>query len=143
LKAQAIVKIMEWISPKDDNDKDARCSQFEKSLILMESNLESAQNRLERCRRFAEGWSTLADFISNLDLTRLSPSYTTEKIHIKNTFNNLSPALCSRMKLYVSDKSYISIFKDSIIVGDIATENYSEISNKIEKTLVGQKNHGW
>ncbi|MDD1796287.1 hypothetical protein LRP50_24510, partial [Enterovibrio sp. ZSDZ42] len=67
VKAQAIVKIMEWISPKDDNDKDTRCSQFEKSLILMEGNLETAQSRLERCRRFAEGWNTLANFISTLD----------------------------------------------------------------------------
>ncbi|NGO00411.1 hypothetical protein G5S52_23195 [Grimontia sp. S25] len=133
LKAQAIVKIMEWISPIDGKDKDARCSQFEKSLILMEGNLESAKNRLERCRRFAEGWSTLAEFISNLDTVGLSDKSIESAKNIKIDFNAFAPKLCSRMNLYVNEKSYMAIVKDVILYRDTSSENYSEVSNKLKK----------
>ncbi|PMN67157.1 LysM peptidoglycan-binding domain-containing protein [Enterovibrio norvegicus] len=132
IKAQAIVKIMEWIYPKDDKDKDTRCSQFEKSLILMEGNLESAQSRLERCRRFAEGWSTLADFISNLDTVGLNEKSKVIAKDAKRDFNNLAPRLCSRMNLYVNEKSYMAIVKDVVLYREFSSEDYSEFSEKIK-----------
>ncbi|KKD59598.1 hypothetical protein RN22_15215 [Grimontia sp. AD028] len=141
LKAQAIVKIMEWISPKDDKDKDSRCSQFEKSLILMQGNLETAQNQMEKCRRFAEGWGTLANFISTLD-TNGANNLNFRVTETRNLFNKLSLVLCSRMTLYVNEKTYIATVKDAVLYREFSSENYSEFSEKIKNTP-GWKEKKW
>ncbi|WP_038181605.1 LysM peptidoglycan-binding domain-containing protein [Vibrio rhizosphaerae] len=100
-KALAIVQILEWISPKtgaSEADIEKKRRQFEKTLIRMGGNYESARLPMEQWRRFTQSWMQLAKFI-NQTLTFLAPT-ATEYVRIRNGFQSQSIILCSNMKRY-------------------------------------------
>ncbi|WP_261854733.1 hypothetical protein [Vibrio spartinae] len=99
-KALAIVQILEWISPgrgASEADIEKKRRQFEKTLIRMGGNYESARLPMEQWRRFSQSWMRLAEFI------RTIPSIREREVEIKrgkSFFISYSKVLCGNMKRY-------------------------------------------
>ncbi|SJN59976.1 hypothetical protein VR7878_03876 [Vibrio ruber DSM 16370] len=98
-KALTIVQILKWISPKtgaSEADIEKKRRQFEKTLIRMRGNYESARLPMEQWRRFSQSWMQLAEFIN-----QLPKSIRIEDIKIaRETFISISTTLCGNMKRY-------------------------------------------
>ncbi|SJN60117.1 hypothetical protein VR7878_04021 [Vibrio ruber DSM 16370] len=99
-KALAIVQILKWISPKtgaSEADIEKKRRQFEKTLIRMGGNYESARLPMEQWRRFTQSWMQLENFINHV-----SKIIGNTKIikNIRTDFNDFSGILCGNMKRY-------------------------------------------
>ncbi|SHF47283.1 LysM domain-containing protein [Vibrio gazogenes] len=99
-KALAIVQILEWISPKTGASEayiEKKRLQFEKTLIRMGGNYESARLPMEQWRRFTQSWMQLAEFINQINFPLQNGLNVND---IRNDFIRYSQLLCGNMRRY-------------------------------------------
>ncbi|MDW6002366.1 hypothetical protein [Vibrio mangrovi] len=99
-KALAIVQILQWISPKptaSEVDIEKKRQQFEKTLIRMGGNFESAQRPMIQWQRFTKSWMQLAEFINQL---AFGYGRDQDITNLQKLFVSCSEVLCGNMKRY-------------------------------------------
>jgi hypothetical protein len=64
-KVKAIATVLSWISPKALSERNARCRQFEETLIRMGGDLEEVSQPGAQWQRFAESWKNIEGFIQS------------------------------------------------------------------------------
>jgi LysM repeat protein len=137
VQVEAILQILAWIKP--DSGDNTHCKQFEKSLILMNGDMESQQSPLTQWNSFKTSWWKLAEFIKTFGDDRGQQQY---------DFNKSCKALCKNMTLYKVEKNimigslteYICFYNK-----DIANAEVCAIRDDLQSTLTerGLKPMAW
>ena len=89
-QVRAILNIMQWINPTDNDDPEYKCRQFEETLFRMNANLEVKQSALAQWNNYFKNWVRLAKFIKDYDYDNKTA---------KDRFNVYSSFLCRNMEL--------------------------------------------
>ncbi|WP_232576283.1 LysM peptidoglycan-binding domain-containing protein [Photobacterium carnosum] len=87
-QVKAILQILQWltINPNDTNQ-----NQFERTLVLMNGNIETQQSPLTQWENFKDSWINIARFIKNNGIVDGSD---------ERLFNKYCVELCKNMKLF-------------------------------------------
>ncbi|PML79074.1 hypothetical protein [Enterovibrio norvegicus] len=142
----AILKIMQWIPLSQENASLASRRQFQKSLVLMDGNIEDYRTPREQWQRLFENWQKIGLFISR---------YSNRNSKRKNIseFNRRSSNLCLDFDVYLDRDSFqlfgveLISWKKAILIynGENLTNKMQEENNlaRIKISQTKAKNVGW
>ncbi|EAR57231.1 ATPase involved in DNA repair [Photobacterium sp. SKA34] len=135
IQVVAILQVLRWLktSPNGTNQ-----NQFERTLVLMNGDIESQQSPLTQWNSFTTSWLRLAKFIIKHEEEGGSDSY---------DFNRSSAELCKNMSLYKLETNHILDIKTTeykcFYNGDDLDEDTKKIRKKLEKRIQTFKKIAW
>ncbi|MCC4799776.1 hypothetical protein BCT30_23705 [Enterovibrio norvegicus] len=107
-QVSAILQILDWLTKSYSQVPEARKSQFERTLMLMNTNIEDIRTPQEQWLNLFSNWQKLGYFIKNNSLS--------DREKLKNTslFNQRILVLCANFELYIAERKY-SLFGVDLI----------------------------
>ncbi|WP_394213686.1 hypothetical protein [Enterovibrio calviensis] len=107
-QVSAILQILDWLTKSYSQAPEARKSQFERTLMLMNTNIEDIRTPQEQWFNLFTNWQKLGHFIKNNSLSD------SEKLKNTSLFNQRMLVLCANFELYIAEMKY-SLFGTDLI----------------------------